>query len=106
MAKTLYETLDLNKFPGEAPMFRDKGNLRAQVQDRGYEDLYRNLQLMREQEYDKEIARGEMTKEFSGLTDIVGQPRQALVCIVAGMLLMWGVQRLGLLPPVLSPIRI
>lgn len=55
----------MNTFPGEMPL---KGkSVAAQAKNVGYQDLFRNIQAMREATYRKEVARGEFSSEFSGL---------------------------------------
>lgn len=59
-----YSTINLNKFPGEMKV--PGKTLMQQIQNTGYQDLYRNLQEMRREEFAKEVKDGQFTSEFGG----------------------------------------
>jgi len=49
------------------PMIQVPGKTAAaQARAAGYKDIYRNIQAMRDASYKRDIARGEIVKEFSG----------------------------------------
>ena len=58
-----YTVIDMNTFPGE--MSLPGANLKAQAEGVDYQDIPRDIQMMRQQTYDKEVKRGEFVKEFS-----------------------------------------
>ena len=64
----------MNTFPGEMKL---KGKtLIDQAKNVGYQDIFRDIQAMREASYRKEVARGEFTSEFSGLGESLTQTIQ------------------------------
>lgn len=64
-----YTTINLNKFPGEMKV--PGKTLIQQIQNTGYQDLYRNIQQMRNQDFAKEVKEGEFVPEFSGFGQTV-----------------------------------
>jgi len=42
-------------------------SMATQARAAGYQDMFRNIQAMRDAEYKKEVKRGEITSEFSGI---------------------------------------
>lgn len=81
MKQPLYVRLDLNHFPGEIKM--SGHNVTQQAKSVGYRDLYRDIQAMRDAEYQKELRRGEITPEFSGITDAVQSLcKRPVVCLL------------------------
>lgn len=71
MAQPLWSRLDLNRFPGEASIGRKLASksMADQARAEGYQDLYRNIQAMREAAFAREVKRGEFPKEFAGFVD-------------------------------------
>jgi hypothetical protein len=67
----LYQQLNLQG-PGfdDGPSMAPKGaSMAQQARAAGYQDIYRDIQAMRDAEYKKEIKDGEIQSEFSGLGD-------------------------------------
>ncbi len=67
--KNLYQQIDLSG-PGydDMPSQAAPGaNMAQQARAAGYQDIYRNIQAMRNADYRKEIKEGEITSEFSGV---------------------------------------
>jgi hypothetical protein len=67
--KNLYQQIDLNS-PGydDGPSMAAPGaSMAQQARAAGYQDIYRDIQADRDAEYKKELSRGEITSEFSGL---------------------------------------
>lgn len=61
-----YSTINMNKFPGE---MRVPGKtLIQQIKNTGDQDVLRGIQEMRNEEYAKEVKRGEFTPEFGGFS--------------------------------------
>jgi len=69
MAHPLWSTINLNRFPGEIAVNKAlaKKSMADQARAAGYQDLYRNIQAMRDAAFQRETARGEFVKEFSGI---------------------------------------
>jgi hypothetical protein len=66
---SLYQQIDMggpsmDDMPSQAAPGASMAN---QARAAGYKDMYRNIQAMRDADYKKEVARGDMSKEFSGL---------------------------------------
>lgn len=67
--KNLYQQIDMSG-PGmdDMPSQAAPGaSMAQQARAAGYQDIYRNIQAMRDADYRKEVKEGEITKEFSGL---------------------------------------
>lgn len=76
--KNLYQQIDMSG-PGmdDMPSQAAPGaSMAQQARAAGYQDIYRNIQAMRDAEYKKEIADGELTSEFSGLSGSAGTRTQ------------------------------
>ena len=70
MYKNLYQQINMSG-PGMDDMASRAApgaSMATQARAAGYQDIYRDIQAMRDAEYKKEVARGEVTKEFSGLS--------------------------------------
>lgn len=85
MAQPLYQTINMNTFPGEMKL---KGKtVKQQAINVNYQDIPRDIQVMRDQEYAQEVKDGQFSPEFSGLSDIVGN--RLLWVLVAGAGILW-----------------
>jgi len=67
--KTLYHKINLSSpemddMPSQAP---PGASMAEQARAAGGQDIFRNIQAMREAEYKKEVSRGEISSEFSGV---------------------------------------
>lgn len=65
MDQPLYSTINMNTMPGEMPL--PGKTLKAQALDVDYQDLPRDMQVMRDQEYNQEVAQGQFVPEFGSL---------------------------------------
>ena len=71
----MYSQIDMNTMPGE---MRLRGKTVAQqAKSVDYEDIPRDIQAMREAEYNKEVKEGEFVPEFSGAR-FGAYPRQVM----------------------------
>lgn len=80
MSQPLYSTINMNTFPGEMPL--PGKTLKQQAINVDYEDIPRDIQVMRQQAYNKEVKEGEFVKEFSGLSDYFSFT--PILCLVIG----------------------
>lgn len=66
----MYSQIDMNTMPGE---MRLRGKTAAQqAKSVNYQDIPRDIQAMREAEYNKEVKEGEFVPEFSGARFVSG----------------------------------
>jgi hypothetical protein len=65
-----YSVINMNKFPGE--MSLPGATLKAQAVGVDYQDIPRDIQMMRQQTYNKEVKEGEFVNEFSAWTKEFG----------------------------------
>jgi len=63
MSDSAYSTINMSTFPGEMRL-RGK-TLIAQAKNVDYQDIPRDIQVMRQQTYKKEVKEGEFVPEFS-----------------------------------------
>lgn len=78
--KNLYQKINMSG-PGmdDGPSLAPPGaSMAQQARAAGYQDIYRDIQADRDAEYQKELSRGEITKEFSGLGMNAAQERADL----------------------------
>lgn len=66
MAQPLYSTINMNTMPGEMKL--PGKTLKAQALSVNYQDLPRDMQIMRDQEYQQEVKQGEFVPEFGAWT--------------------------------------
>jgi len=55
---------EMDDMPSQAP---PGASMATQAKAAGYQDIFRNIQAMRDAEYKKEVSRGDISSEFSGL---------------------------------------
>jgi len=83
-----YTTINLNKFPGEMKL--PGATVAQQAENVGYQDIFRDIQAMRNQEYAQEVKRGEFVPEFSSWTKEFGDYSNSSKFIILVILLIVG----------------
>lgn len=62
---SMYSTVNMNTFPGEMKL--PGKTVAQQAKSVDYQDIPRDIQAMREADYNKEVKEGEFVPEFSGV---------------------------------------
>lgn len=70
MSQPEYSTINMNTFPGEMKL--PGKTLVAQAENVDYQDIPRDIQIMRQEAYKKEVKEGEFVPEFSAWTKEFG----------------------------------